>query len=141
MPHLLTIVRTVLDMEIFDDPERCQLTAPELGIQALSVLAFRNERGLVSTPDLISAADQHPAAASTLAPKVALMLAAGSVPDLAAVIHELYERDRVLTAARLGIVLARLSGDRTRLERPRAILEEIGDWRFLRRATDVAASL
>jgi class 3 adenylate cyclase len=141
MPHLTPIVQNLLDMEIFDDPERCRLTAEELGGQALGVLAFRNERGLSSPPDLISAAAKNPASGNTLAPKAALALASGSASELAAAIEDLNSRHRVVPAMRLALVLAQLTEDRDLLDRSISALDEIGDLRFLRRAAGIAASL
>ena len=44
-------------------------------------------------------------------------------------------------AARMRIVLARRTGDRTQLERARPMLEQIGDRQFLRRLEEVASAL
>jgi len=44
-------------------------------------------------------------------------------------------------AARLRIVLAQRTGDRTHLERARLMLEQLGDRQFLRRLEKVAAGL
>jgi hypothetical protein len=47
----------------------------------------------------------------------------------------------IAQAARLRIVLAQRTGDRTQLERARLLLEQIGDRQFLRRLEEVTIEL
>ncbi len=141
MPHLLPIVSALLDMEASDDPGRCLLTPEQLGTHALSVLVFRNERGLASEPGLVAEAARNPAAASSLTLEIATALATESAGDLARLISELEARRRLVSAARLRITLGRLSRDATELERAIALLEQIGDLRFLERAGQAEAAV
>lgn len=49
--------------------------------------------------------------------------------------------DLIPHAARMRVVLAQRTGDRTQLKRARSILEQLGDRQFLRRLEGVAVSL
>jgi class 3 adenylate cyclase/tetratricopeptide (TPR) repeat protein len=59
---------------------------------------------------------------------------------LSMAIDEAEDHGMIAQAARLRIVLAQRTGDRTQLERARPVLEWIGDRQFLRRLEEVAAA-
>jgi hypothetical protein len=60
---------------------------------------------------------------------------------LSIAIDEAEDHGMIAQAARLRIVLAQRTGDRTQLERARPMLEQIGDRQFLRRLEEVASAL
>ncbi|HYU72761.1 MAG TPA: hypothetical protein VEL31_08770, partial [Ktedonobacteraceae bacterium] len=68
-------------------------------------------------------------------------LAARDNERLAQAIDAAEASNLVVHAARMRIVLAQRSGDRTYLERARPLLEQLGDRRFLHRLEEVDAAL
>jgi hypothetical protein len=72
---------------------------------------------------------------------IAEAIAARDHEMLARAIEEAERRQLVPHAARMRVVLAEMSGDPAPLERARPVLEQLGDRQFLRRLTEVAATL
>jgi tetratricopeptide (TPR) repeat protein len=72
---------------------------------------------------------------------VAEALAAGDDAQLAAAIDEAEAHELIPHAARMCIVLAQRTGDRSHLERARPVLERLGDRQFLQRLEEVQATL
>jgi hypothetical protein len=60
---------------------------------------------------------------------------------LATAIHEAEAHNTITHAARMRIVLAQRTRDRTQLDRARPVLERLGDRRSFRRLEHVAAEL
>ena len=73
--------------------------------------------------------------------KIAQALAAGDYSRLARAIDEAESHHLVVHAARMRIVLAQCTGDRTQLERARSVLQHLGDRQFLHRLEEVEAAL
>jgi hypothetical protein len=72
---------------------------------------------------------------------IAAALAAGDDARLAAAVDAAETDSLVVHAARLRIVLAQRTGDRTQLDRARPALERVGDRQFLGRLDEVAVRL
>jgi hypothetical protein len=73
--------------------------------------------------------------------EVAEALTSGDTLRLAAATDAAEARQLVVHAARMRIVLAQRTGDRTPLMRARPVLERLGDRQFLRRLEEVQAAL
>jgi hypothetical protein len=73
--------------------------------------------------------------------EIAEALENSDIVRLAEAIDEAEEYGLLAQAARLRIVLAQRSGDRTQLDRARIALEQLGDRQFLRRLEEVSAAL
>jgi hypothetical protein len=73
--------------------------------------------------------------------EIAEALESSDLVRLAKAINEAEDHDLIAPAARLRLVLAQRTGDRTQLERARLVLERLGDRQFLRRLEKVAAAL
>jgi hypothetical protein len=106
---------------------------------------FLNERG-VSAPSAFLNDTQARARAEKIDPHVrtvhiAQALAAADHACLARAIDDAEAHGLIPHAARMRIVLAQRTDDRTQLERARRALEQLGDRQFLRRLERVAAVL
>lgn len=73
--------------------------------------------------------------------RISRALAAGDDARLAAAIEDAEAHGLIPHAARMRVVLAQRTGDRTQLERARPVLEGLDDRQFLRRLAEAAASL
>jgi hypothetical protein len=100
-------------------------------------LMFLCERG-VTAPDVLLDWDR---AMPVTRLAIAEALAAADDARLAAAIDDAEAHGLAPHAARMRVVLARRTGDRTQLERARPVLERLGDRQFLRRLADVEAAL
>jgi hypothetical protein len=124
-----------------DDPARLDLEGlksnpitPE-GWWALKLLT---ERGLPAPDWLIQAGrDGTLGFLWAAVAHVAHALATGDDAQLAMAIEDAEAHDLISHAARMRIVLAQRSGDRTQLDRVRPVLEQLGDRQFLRRLAEV----
>ena len=120
------------------DPSRDEWTIP--------ILMFLTERGIPAPRALIA---RLRALISSSLPidhwirlvEVAEALAGEDDARLSVTIEETEDHGMIAQAARLRIVLAQRTGDRTQLERARPMLEQIGDRQFLRRLEEVASAL
>ena len=72
---------------------------------------------------------------------IAQALAAGDNIQLASAIDEAEAHQLIVHAARMRVILAERTGDRTHLERARPVLEELGDRRFMRKLEKVESEL
>lgn len=131
-----------------DDPTLIELdsarrpqgdTSPRL----LWELMFLCEHGVTGLGILIDVARARAAKDEPLAQSLSITeaLAAGDDVQLAAAIDDAGAHGLIPHAARMQIVLAQRTGDRSRLERARPVLERLGDRQFLRRLEAVAAAL
>jgi len=73
--------------------------------------------------------------------KIAEALTAENYARLEAAIDEAEAYSLIVHAARMRIVLAQRTGNRSHLKRARPVLEQLGDRKFLRRLEEVAAVL
>jgi class 3 adenylate cyclase len=137
IPRLHTLTKQVIAREFRDAPTAEHADAEFLGPQALGVVVFCNERGIVSTPELIAAAAINRAAQRSRAIEVARALRNGDNDALAASIGDLEQSGLMVSAARLRIVYAARAGDRESLRAARATLDRLGDRRFLLRLAQV----
>ena len=120
---------------------------PEKWVAGLEVTAlmFFNERGIVAPRFVLDGASQCAKTqfydcARPLS-HVAEAVASKDPTQLVAAIEEVEAHELIPHAARMRIVLAQWTGDRTHLERARPVLERLGDRQFLRRLETVAATL
>jgi class 3 adenylate cyclase len=143
IPRLVPLIRELLDMEIADDPGKLSLSAAQLIEQSFGVISFLNVRGLISSPDLIAEAEKMFFARRVvrLTIDIAQALVSDDNDTLAQLIEELERRYRIVEAARMRIVLAQRTGERSHLDRARPVLEQLQDRRFLRRLEEVEVSL
>jgi class 3 adenylate cyclase len=109
------------------------------------VLMFLSERGRRALRGLLEPAAIEARTERIAFPlycvRIAEALAAGDDAALAAAIDAAEGYGMIPHAARMRIVLARRTGDRSQLERARPTLERLGDRQFLRRLEEVAADL
>jgi len=116
----------------------------EIGLRPLlAAVIFCNERGLAAPESLLTAVCKHhgQSSAPSNCAAIARALAARDNERLAQAIDAAEASNLVVHAARMRIVLAQRSGDRTYLERARPLLEQLGDRRFLHRLEEVDAAL
>ncbi|MFD6162956.1 adenylate/guanylate cyclase domain-containing protein [Nocardia sp. NPDC060256] len=132
LPTLLPAGRALLALELRDGADGA-VDGAEFGSQALSFVSFNNERGLLSSPAAIAEAAANSAAYRSCVPEVARALRDGDDTALAACITALDDLGRLVTAARLRLVHAQRTGDRSHLPAARTTLERLRDRRFLRR--------
>lgn len=126
-----------------DDPRYLDLDpASDEWIEA--ILMFLNEHGVPAPGTLIarvraghSGNDDY--VIRSLA--IAEALVASDLARLATAIDEAEAHSLIPHAARMRLVLAQRTGDRTQLERARPVLEELGDRRSLRRLEEIAGAL
>ena len=108
-------------------------------------LKFLNEHGVAARPALITGvASSQPFGkndATVRYIEIAEALGAADHARLETAIDEAEAHGLIPHAARMRIVLAQWTGDRTQLERARPVLERLGDRQFLRRLEEVAAAL
>jgi hypothetical protein len=132
---------------VHDDPGRLDLTVPLTSLPMLTThtLIFLNERNLTAPSAFLEAARAQSEATTWDALHwcvvVAEALAAGDHAELASAIDEAEIHGLVPHAARMRIVLAEHTADRSILERARSTLERLGDHLFLRRLEAVAVRL
>jgi class 3 adenylate cyclase len=108
------------------------------------ILLFLSEHGLSAPPALIASIHSpYPTndIFTTCYAEIAEALAAGDDARLHRAIEEADTRGVKIHAARMRIVLALRTKDRTQLERARPVLEQLGDRRSLRRLEEVAVAL
>jgi hypothetical protein len=109
------------------------------------VLMFLNERATPPQTSVLSvarhSASKIPADCLVRTLAIAEALAADDDALLAAAIDDAEARGLVPHAARMRIVLAQRTGDRSQLERARSVLERLGDRQFLRRLEEVQSAL
>jgi hypothetical protein len=109
------------------------------------ITMFLSERGLLLPPTLLDLLATHPLAryhdAFCQCTAIALALAGGDETQVAEAIAEAEIHGLISHAARMRLVLAQRTGDRSHLERARPVLELLGDRQFLQRLEEVAAML
>jgi class 3 adenylate cyclase/tetratricopeptide (TPR) repeat protein len=109
------------------------------------MLMFVSERGAHSSPALLDMAARRAHAerfdALLQCVAIAAALAGNDNGGLAAAIDEAEAHGLIPHAARMRIVLAQRTGDRTHLDRARPVLEQLGDRQFLRRLEEVEGAL
>jgi hypothetical protein len=111
---------------------------------AIDPLMFLNERGIPAPGELIAHLQAPPLALPHHAIRsleIAEALAAEDWARLSTAIEEAEAHGLIVHAARMRIVLAQRTSDRTHLEHARPVLEQLGDRQFLRRLEEVAAAL
>jgi tetratricopeptide (TPR) repeat protein len=130
-----------------DDPGRLDLTVPLTSLPMLTIhtLMFLSERNLTAPSAFLEAARAQSEATTWDALHwcvvVAEALAAGDHATLDSAIDEAEIHGLAPHAARMRIVLAEHTADRSVLERARSTLERLGDHLFLRRLEAVAVRL
>lgn len=144
-------LRALLEASLRDDPAPLQDLMRSTSDRAdvsrgfWYLIMFLSERGLPLAPALINllSVSRKARAIHVLnhCVQIALALAACDDARLAVAIDDAEAHGLIPHAARMRIVLAQHTGDRTQLERARSILEQLGDRQFLRRLEDVAAAL
>jgi hypothetical protein len=108
------------------------------------VLWFMNEHGVQAPHTLIARVRASRFATANVVIRqvvIAEALVASDLARLALAIDEAEAHGLVVHAARMRVVLAQRSGDRTQLERARPVLERLGDRRSLRRLEEIAVAL
>jgi hypothetical protein len=127
-----------------DDPRHLNFD-PSSDEWTLPMLMFLTDRGVAAPPALIA---RLRALISTLPidqfirfVEFAEALAQEDYARLSMAIQEAEAHSMIAQTARLRIVLARRTGDRTQLERARPVLEQLGDRQFLRRLEEVTIEL
>jgi hypothetical protein len=135
------------DVQVLDDVTLTTRT-PGTGagiVNSTLVLMFLNERATPPQPTVLSVARHSastiPADCLVRSLAIAEALAADDDALLAAAIDDAEAHGLVPHAARMRIVLAQRTGDRSQLERARLVLERLGDRQFLRRLEEVHAAL
>lgn len=130
-----------------DDPTLLLIVDPSpdwmLANRGLALM-FLNERNIVSPPTIFDVeVFQEARFVDFTNPivHVAEALASDDPTRLAAAIDEAEAHKLIPHAARMRIVLAQRTCDRTHLDRARPVLERLGDRQFLRRLEAVAATL
>ncbi len=127
-----------------DDPQKLlewTLASEGTGIETLLLLT---ERGIAAPDALIErilSRQSIEAPYMTHHLEIARALAAGDDERLAAAVDAAEEHRLVVHAARMRIVLAQRTGDRSQLERARPVLERLEDRHALRRLAEVEAAL
>jgi len=106
-------------------------------------LVFLSEHGVDAPRTLISQVRSWPWLSDEVMQyvEIAEALAASDLARLATTINAAETHGLIPHAARMHIVLAKRSGDRTELEHARPVLERLGDRRSLRRLEEVAVVL
>jgi hypothetical protein len=106
-------------------------------------LVFLSEYGVDAPRTLISQVRSWPWLSDVVMQyvEIAEALEASDLARLATAIDEAETHDLIPHAARMRIVLAQRTGDRTQLERARPALERLGDHRSLHRLEEVAVVL
>src|SRR6266496_709364 len=109
----------------------------------LATVIFCNERGIIAPEILLAEVSSHhgESTAPFNCTAIARALKAGDNERLAQAIDNAEANHVVVHAARMRIVLAQRTGDRTQLDRARLVLERLGDHQFLRRLEEVDAAL
>lgn len=128
-----------------DDPSHLNYD-PSSDEWTLPILMFLTERGIPASRALIA---RLRALISSSLPfdnwsrlvAVAEALAGEDDARLSVAIEEVEDHGMIAHAARLRIVLAQRTGDRTQLERAQPMLEQIGDRQFLHRLEEVRIKL
>jgi class 3 adenylate cyclase len=120
--------------------------SPHVGFWSLILpTMFLSERGLLAPTRLLDLLATREVASGHVALRhsaaIAMTLAGDDAIRLAATIEEAEAAGLIPHAARMRIVLAQRTGDRTQLDRVRVTLERLGDRQFLRRLDAVAAAL
>jgi class 3 adenylate cyclase/Cdc6-like AAA superfamily ATPase len=134
--------RSILAAYLADDPTRLDQEAlAQLPVLLWWDLVFLTERGLPAPVWLIQRARDEESVHFTLLAALADTVTSGDGARLAAAIDTAEARQWVPLAARVRIVLAQRTGDRTHLDRARPVLERLGDRQFLRRLEEVQAAL
>jgi class 3 adenylate cyclase len=118
------------------------LAHPEESNGIIELIAA-NEHGLVAPDALIERVLDQPWAFEMAAhyAAIARALAAGDDTRLAAAVDDAEAHHMIPHAARMRIVLAQRTGDRSQLARARPVLERLEDRLFLRRLAEVEAAL
>jgi tetratricopeptide (TPR) repeat protein len=127
-----------------DDPSVLDTIGEEHGGPVMFfILPFRLERGVIPSSTMVAAVRDH--AAHTRVAQIYLPIAeamhARDMDRLAAAIDAADAAGLTPHAARMRIVLARLSGDPSPLESARSTLTALGDRQFLARLEEVEAAL
>ena len=143
IPAFIPALQEILAMEIADDPGKLTLSPSQLGVQSAGVISLLNHRGVVSSPELIEEARKtyFERKENALVINIAQALASNENEALAQFIEEQERCNHIVEAARMRIVLAERTGERSHLERARPVLERLQDRRFLRRLEEVEGSL
>lgn len=143
-PTLLPVGKTMLALELRDAAAGAgagaggqEIDVDMFGSQSLGVVAFNNERGVTSPPELIAAAGTNETALGNGVLRAGHALRDGDYAALADCIRELDDKRHRVAAARLRIVLAERTGDPAELPTAQRVLEELRDRRFLRRLETV----
>jgi hypothetical protein len=146
-------VRSLVAAYREDDPGRLELDLlpPEGRIYAsrsyllAAMFMFMTERGIAPPEPFIAAgaASAQSSRVDVLMRSVAIaqVLAAGDVTRLKEAIGAAERHGLIPHAARMGIVLAQLTGDSSFLAQVRPTLERLGDRQFLRRLEEVGPTL
>jgi tetratricopeptide (TPR) repeat protein len=148
-PDWLAGERTLLMAYRDDDPRQLAFDPSNLvwplAYPFVLMLMFVSERGVPTSPALLEMAagrartERFDALQQCVV--IAQALAANDNKGLAAAIDEAEAHSLIPHAARMRIVLAQRTGDRTHLDRARLVLERLGDRQFLRRLEEVQDAL
>jgi class 3 adenylate cyclase/tetratricopeptide (TPR) repeat protein len=134
----------VIDLSAIFQEDHFALNSTFTAVYTLAVM-FVSERGVRADPNFSKGLwERTPVAHSEpldRAVAIAEALAAGDDAQLATAIEDAEAHGLIPHAARMRIVLAQRSGDRTQLERTRPVLQQLGDRQFLRRLEEVESAL
>lgn len=140
-PALLPIGKAMLVLELRDAPGNQEIDVNVFGAQSFGVVAFNNERGVVSPPELLAAAATNGSGLGSGVLEVARALHEGDNAALAGCVGELDRNLHRVTAARLRIVLAERTGDLSYLTEAQPVLVALHDRRFLRRLEKIRGGI
>lgn len=140
-------IRGMLAAFLADDPGKASLEGIAFPIESMRIfsLMFFIERGIIPPEQLLcyirdDAQSSHIDVLARSA-QIALALEAGNTVQLSALIDDAERAGLIPLAARMRIVLSRMTGNPELLERARPVLERLQDCQSLRRLEEVAAAL
>lgn len=151
-PETRADLRSLLAAYVTDDPVKLDLGAEHgfwnrQGDNPITVFGymFPSERGVALPKRTLDVAESWERARN-IAPivqavRVCQALSAEDPAQLAAAIEQVEAHGLIPYAARMRIVLARMTGDRAPLDRARPVLERLEDRQFLRRLEEVETTL
>jgi tetratricopeptide (TPR) repeat protein len=144
MPNERSLVAAYLEDDLHPldlNPASMGHTTVTLEVWITAILMFLQERAASAPAGLITRARLWPNGTVRWVVEIAEALGTSDLARLAKAIDEAEAHGLIVHAARMRIVLAQRTSDRTQLSRARPVLERLGDRQFLRRLEEVAKAL
>lgn len=142
---IVSELREVLTALLSDDEQELRRASRNVKSANLAtvIILLCNQYDLLVPDDLIAKVRARPWPNKFMLSnlEIAHALTHQDYNQLAQAIDTLEARKEFVYAARMRIVLAKHTGDRTQLKRARPLLERLGDRQFLRRLEEVEAAL